>query len=134
MNTLETRTEETKKDYYTTYDVAVNWLDNDFVLCNNIPEVDESIYDNMRFNYYDEETDTYAEIYQWYITDCTESDVEYLEKYFELKFTYSNKLDCFILCVDHLGTSWKYVSNIVRDVDEYTPLCKTYKELTGYEY
>ena len=130
---MKTATKE-RQDFYTTYATAVNWLHNSIVLCNNIPEVDESIWDNMRFNYYDEESDSYTEIYQWYITDCTESDVEYLEKYFELKFTYSNKLDCFILCVYHWGTSWGYVSNIVRDVDEYTPHCKTYKELTGYEY
>ena len=59
---------ETKKDFYTTYDVAVNWLHNSYVLCNNIVNIDESIYSNMRFEYYDEETESYAEIYQWYIT------------------------------------------------------------------
>lgn len=118
---------------YTTYKEAVNWLHNSYILCNNIAEIDFSVYDNMRFNYYDDENDTYTEIYQWFITDCTESDVEYLEKYFNLKFSYSDKLDCFILCVDHVGTSWAYVACPVNQ-GEYAPKVKSYKELTGYEY
>ena len=88
----------------------------------------------MRFSFYDDESDSYTEIFQWFISDCTESDVEYLEKYFDLKFTYSDMLDCYILCVTHFGTSWDYVRNIVNDVDEYTPHAKTYEELTGLKY
>lgn len=122
------------KTFLTSYKEAVNWLGNDFVLCNNIPNIDQSIWDNMEFNYYDDETDSYTEIYQWFITDCSQSDVEYLTKHFELKFTYSELLDCYILCVDHFGTSWDYVSNIVNCFGDNYPRCKTYKELTGYDY
>ena len=125
---------KTTKITYTTYKEAVNWLNNSFVLCNNIVEVDQSIYDNMLFNYYDEESDSYIDIFQWFITDCNESDVEYLQKYFDLKFTYSNMLDCYILCVDHFGTSWDYVACPVNNVDGYTPKVKSYEELTGYKY
>ena len=74
---------ETKENFYTTYAEAVNWLNNNLVLCNNITQIDDSIWDNMEFDYYDEETDSYEEIYQWYITDCSQSDVEYLKKYFD---------------------------------------------------
>ncbi len=91
-------------EFKTNYRVAVHWLNNSLVMCNNIPEVDNTIYDNLRF-----ELDGTIEIYQWYITDASESDVEYLEKHFGLLFTYSELLDCFILCVDHYGTSWDYV-------------------------
>ena len=122
------------KTFTTSYAVAVKWLHNDYVLCNNITEVDPSVYDNMRFSDYNEEDDTYTEIYQWFLTDASESDVQYLEKHFELKFTYSDKLDCFVLCVDHLGTSWDYVSNIVNCYGEDYPRCKTFEELTGYKY
>ena len=118
----------------TTYKEAVNWLNNSFVLCNNIQDIDPSIYDNMLFNAYDEETDEYTEIFQWYITDCSKSDVDYLTKYFDLKFTYSDLLDAYILCVDHFGTSWAYVSCPVNNVDEFTPRVKSYEELTGYKY
>ena len=95
-----------KSNYYT----AIHWLNNSFVLCNNIPEIDNTIWNNMRWDYYNEEDDSYEEIYQWFITDCSESDVEYLEEHFTgVNFTYSELLDCFILCVTHYGTMWKGV-------------------------
>ena len=126
----------TEKKFYTTYKEAVNWLNNDFVLCNNITEVDPSIYDNMRFNYFNE-NDEPKYIFQCYITNANNTDVEYLEKHFGLLFTYSNLLDCFILCVDHLGTSWEFVHCEVltydNDDNNY-PHIKSYKELTGQEF
>ena len=97
---------------YTTYRIATEWLHNDYILCNNIAEIDESIWDNCRFNYEDED----GEIYQYFITDASESDVAWLEENFpDLLFTYSDKLDCFILCVDHCGTGWDYVATPVSD-------------------
>lgn len=101
--------------HFTTYRIATHWCNNSFILCNNIAEIDESIFENMHFDYYDEESDSYIDIYQYFITDCSEGDVEFLEKNFDLKFTYSEKLDCFILCVDHCGTGWDYVSCPVSD-------------------
>lgn len=92
------------KTNYTTYNIATHWIDGGLVLCNNITEIDESVLDNLRF---DAEED--GEIYQWYLTSYSESDVEYLEKTFGLLFTYSEKLDCFVLCVDHWGTIWSSV-------------------------
>ena len=97
------------KKYGTNYRVAVNWLNNSYIMCNNITAIDNSIFDNMRFPLYNEETNEYEEIYQWFISDCSDSDVEYLEETFGLLFTYSDLLDCYILCVNHYGTSWDYV-------------------------
>lgn len=91
----------------TTYSIAANWLGHSYVLANNITQ-DTSIFDNFRFEFYDE-NEKPVEIYQWYITDANESDVEWLEDTFGLLFTYSELLDCFILCVDHCGTGWDYV-------------------------
>lgn len=96
--------------YTTNYKVATSWLHNSLILCNNIVEKDLSVYDNMRFSNYDEEDDTYTDIYQWFLTDCSESDVEYLEEHFGLLFSYSDLLGLYILCVDHYGTGWDYVS------------------------
>lgn len=130
-----TNTENTKETFYTTYSEAVNWLHNDFVLCNNIVNVDETIYENMRFSDYDEENDSYTEIYQWFISDCNQSDVEYLEKNFGLLFTYSDKLDCFILCVNHFGTSWDYVPcEVLTHGEEFSPHVKSYEELTRQKF
>lgn len=94
---------------FTTYNIATHWIDGGLVLCNNIGEIDPSIYDNMRFQDYDEETETTTEIFQWFLTSWSQDDVEYLEKTFGLLFTYSEKLDCFVLCVDHWGTMWSSV-------------------------
>ena len=125
----------TKETFYTTYSEAVHWLHNNLIMCNNIAEIDESVLYNMRFSDYDEETESYTEIFQWFITDCNESDVEYLEKHFGLLFTYSELLDKYILCVDHLGTSWDYVAcEVLTHGDEYSPHVKSYKELTGQEF
>lgn len=93
----------------TTYSKAIHWIGNHFILCNNLPEIDPTIYDNAQFDWYDEDENP-TEIYQWYITDCSESDVEWLKEHFpSLLFTYSSELDLFILAVDHFGTGWDYV-------------------------
>lgn len=90
--------------YKTNYKKAVKWLNNSLILCNDIPVIDESVYDNIRFELKGE-----IEIYQWFLTDCTKYEVEYLEQHFGLKFTFSDTLDLYVLCVDHYGTSWDYV-------------------------
>lgn len=98
----------TEKTNFTTYNIAAHWIGGGLVLCNNISEIDPSIWENCRFPLEDEEGNQ-VEIYQYFLTSWTESDVEYLEKTFGLLFTYSEKLDCFILCVDHWGTMWEGV-------------------------
>lgn len=134
------------KKYDTNYLVAVNWCNNHRVMCNNIPEIDPSVWDNMQ-DFTDEadvecpecgssdveiteygwgascecndcghewDDDEYEapekpEIFQWFITDCSEWDVKFLREHFGLLFTYSDLLDCYILCVTHYGTAWDYV-------------------------
>lgn len=107
--------EEVKEMYSTNYRVAVEWLGGSLIMCNNIAEIDPAIYDEMRFSYYDDETDKYTEIYQYFLTNYSLSDVEYLEETFGLLFTYSPALDLFILCVDHFGTAWDYVHCYTSD-------------------
>ena len=115
--------------YRTNYGVAVNWLNSNFILCNEIQNLDQSIFDNARFGFFyytDEDGNQYEsesdyegeeelnensrEIFQYYLTDCSESDVEFLEETFPgLLFTYSDLLGLYVLCVDHYGTNWYYV-------------------------
>jgi hypothetical protein len=99
------------------YSDAVKRFNNNLILCNNIPEFDFTLYDNMRFSLYDED-DNARDIYQWYITDCTDADVEFLENWYGLLFTYSEMLDAYILCVDHWGTAWDYVM-----IEDNSPVC-----------
>lgn len=99
----------------TTYAIATHWLRNNYILCNNIFEIDPSCYDNARFDWEDEEGNG-REFFQYLLTDASKDDVEWLERNFpELCFTYSDLLDCFVLCVDHCGTSWNYVATAVSD-------------------
>lgn len=102
---------------FTTYSIATHWLDGGLVLCNNIGEIDSSVYDNARFSWDDDDGEP-VEVFQWFLTSWSESDVEYLERVFGLLFTYSDSLDCFVLCVPHWGTMWSGVSCEVLD-DEW---------------
>ena len=95
----------------TTYTKAVKYLHNSLILCNEITSLEDDFLD-LRFDLDDDDT-----IYQFFLTDCSEDDVNFLEKAFNLKFAYSNKLDLFVLCVDHFGTSWDYVPCDCMDDD-----------------
>lgn len=94
----------------TDYKTAVHWCHNSYILCNNIAEIDSTIYNNAHF-----EWEENTEIFQWYLTNASSFDVEFLESTFGLLFTYSELLDCYVLCVDHWGTSWDYVACEVLD-------------------
>lgn len=98
-----------KKAFYTDFKTAATWGGCNLILCNNLPEIDSSVWDNMRFEVYNEESDSYKDIYQWFITDLTEWQVEWQEETFDLQYTYSDLLDCYILCVLHFGTPWSGV-------------------------
>lgn len=97
-----------QKPRMTSYYKAVHWLNSALILCNEIETVDPSIYENLRFELVDEE-DRKKTIFQWFLTDMSEEDVEWMERSFGLLFTYSEKLELYVLCVDHCGTPWQGV-------------------------
>lgn len=91
-------------DYYT----AVHWLKSAFILCNEIVENDESVIENIEYPEWTNGDE--IEIFQWFLTNMSEEDKEWMQKNFpDLIFSYSDKLDLWILCVDHFGTMWKGV-------------------------
>lgn len=93
-------------DYYT----AVHWLKSAFILCNEIVENDESVIENIEYPELTEEERNRIEIFQWFLTNMSEEDKEWMQKNFpDLIFSYSDKLVLWILCVDHFGTMWKGV-------------------------
>ena len=106
------------------YRTLVDRFIGDILLCNNIINVDESVYDNMDFSFYDEENDYYIDIYQWYLCDVSNDFKEELKEY-GLLFSYSDELELDVLCVDHYGTSWNYV---LTDC----PIFDTWEELEEY--
>lgn len=90
----------------------------DMILCNNITDIDESIYNNLEWQPDEEDGDEweYPEIYQYYLV---EPNSYFFEQYKEnFIMSYSDKLDLWVLCVDHFGTSWKGVSSGVKIVGE----------------
>ncbi len=56
---------------------------------------------------YDEDTDCYAEIYQYYIISAAGAEI--LEEYTNELVWYNETLDIYVWGVDHYGTSWDYV-------------------------
>lgn len=93
----------------TNYYVATHWLHNNLILCNDIERIDENLWENYRFELTEEDGAIDVEIFQYFLTDCSEDDVKWLEEHFDLKFAYSELLDLYVLCVTHYGTSWDYV-------------------------
>lgn len=82
-------------------------------------ENDESVIENIEYPDWtngDEEERDRIEIFQWFLTDMNEEDKEWMQKNFpDLIFSYSDKLDLWILCVDHFGTMWKGVSTTTNN-------------------
>lgn len=90
---------------------AVNYFGNHRVLCNNMMKLDsESWFNNLWGDWFDEDSEEMPEIYQTYITDCSEDDARYLCDWFGLLFYWSETLEALILCVPHFGTPWSGVS------------------------
>ena len=93
--------------------------DSSLLLCNNITEVDEYLFDNIEhgslYRYFDEngdevdEDDDYVEeqiidIYQYFLID--NSTAEMLMRHTDEIIFYSEKLDLYVLGVTHFGTMW----------------------------
>lgn len=108
---------------YASYKTIVDYFIGDLVLCNNIVNIDESVYDNMEYETENEED--YPEIYQYFICNLSDWEKEQAKKA-GLILSYSDMLECDVLCVNHCGTSWDYVLTDVKLFD-------TYEELKKYE-
>lgn len=65
---------------------------------------------------YDEEEDTYTDVYQYYIINY--QDAERLAEYTNELVYYNESLDLYILGVTHWGTSWDYVPSNWKELDE----------------
>lgn len=93
------------------------------VLFNEYPNIMQRLgeYDELaQFEDYDEESDSYDEIYQWYILDY-DSDVEWLERFcpeIAEDVHWSDTIGHYILAVKHFGTGWDAVPAELEIKDE----------------
>ena len=123
---LESMGEYEKENNRASYRTLVERFIGDIVLCNNVVEVDEYLYDNVVVgNLYNEEQDEYVEIFQYYLCNVSQCEIEMLRELTQdnndIILAYSDILECYVLMVDHFGTSWNYVLTSV-------PLVETYEE------
>lgn len=92
----------------------------DAVVCNdliNITSSDGYYWDIVNGSDYDEEADTYAEIFQFFIIDTNGAEI--LQELTNEIIFYNEKLDLYIWGVTHYGTSWDYVlTDIKIELDE----------------
>jgi hypothetical protein len=78
------------------------------ILCNEIPSAFPELWDYMENgDVYDEETDEYSEIYQFYIIN--NMTAERLKESTDEIIFYIEKLDLYVLGVTHWGTAWSHV-------------------------
>lgn len=146
---LDSMGEYEKEQGYASYRTIVERFIGDIVLCNNIVQVDSSVLDNMEYDvietyyngngeeiteeeYYEDEN-AYTErntpeIFQWYLCNVTEWEKDNLKE-MGIIMSYSNLLECDVLCVDHYGTSWDYVLTDVKLFDNYEELEKYNNEI-----
>ena len=92
--------------------------DDALILCNNIINDFEEL-ELVSGVDYDDDTDTYEEIYQYYIIN--DDLAKRLQGINEVVY-YHNKLDIYVLGVTHFGTSWDYVLTnlkLIKDSDGF---------------
>lgn len=94
------------------------YFDN-MILCNNIANNYEDL-EIVAGSDYDEEEDTYKDIFQYFIVDgCfNEEDLQKVGEELGVVY-YNSNLDLYILGVDHLGTSWDYVLTDIEPTKNY---------------
>ena len=88
-------------------------------LFNKAPELSNYDFEYEIGSDYDEETDEYEEIYQYYLI---ETDNYTLQKLNEINckdiiIAYSETLEEYVLMVTHWGTSWDYVMTEFKPTD-----------------
>lgn len=84
----------------------------DLVLCNNITDIDYSVWENLG------EIEEDLEIYQYYLCNLSEYERDALKE-FGIILSYSDMLDLDVLCVEHFGTSWDYVMTDVEWTENF---------------
>ena len=88
-------------------------LNNDII--NKTSEI--GYWDVINGSEYDEETDSYVDIFQYYI--ISSQGAEILQRETEEIVFYNEELDMYVWGVTHFGTAWDYVlTDIECEIEE----------------
>lgn len=106
--------EEEKKYNKISYKRLIDRISNNIFLFNEAPKVSNCDFEFICGNDYDEETDEYIEIFQYYLINLSYYSIPSNEEDFKnlddnLIIAWSETLQNYVLMVPHLGTSWDYV-------------------------
>lgn len=94
-------------DYRTLASAFPHILNND-IIC----KTDRDCWECINGSEYDEESDEFVEIFQYYIIDAQGARI--LEELTEEIVFYNEDLDLYIWGVTHFGTSWDYVLTDIK--------------------
>ena len=83
--------------------------DDCLVLNNNLIGVNIDSWEVKNGSDYDEETDEYDEVFQYFIIDSNAAEA--FERFTDELVYYNSELDLYLLGVTHFGTSWDYVAS-----------------------
>lgn len=84
----------------------------DAVLCNAMSSRIGETMDLVHGTDYDEENDSYYDVYQYFIID--NQGYELLKEYTDEIVYYDSELDVYVWGVTHFGTSWSYVLTDIK--------------------
>lgn len=110
--------EEEKRTGCISYRRLIDRISNQIYLFNEAPKLSNYDFEFIIGSDYDEETDEYTDIYQWYLIDLRLNEtydkdiIEALQN--ELIIAWSETLQKYVLMVDHFGTSWDYVMTGIK--------------------
>ena len=103
--------EEEKRTGKISYRRLINRISNGIWLFNNAPKLSNCDFEYEVNSDYDEETEEYIEIYQYYLIDIDNYMIEKLNELGckDIVIAWSETLEEHVLMVEHYGTSWEYV-------------------------
>lgn len=117
---LEDLNEEEKRTNKISYRRLIERLGRVW-LFNKAPELSNYDFEYVVNSDYDEETDSYIDIYQYYLIAIDQYTIDKLNeaKCKDVIIAYSETLEEYILLVDHFGTSWDYVMTDIEPTDDF---------------
>ena len=110
VNSLKELNEEEKRTNKISYRRLIDRIGHIW-LFNKAPELSNYDFEYEVGTDYDEENDTYIDIYQYYLIDIDQYTIKTLQQLEQndIIIAYSSTLEEYVLMVDHYGTSWDYV-------------------------